>query len=274
MGRERVIGCWQVDGAIVDPGPQSSEATLLEGLGGHVPESILLTHIHLDHAGATGSLVRRWPEVTVYVHERGAPHLIDPSKLVASASRLYDDMEERWGEIVPVPEANVRVIADGDTVLDAYHVGYTPGHASHHVSYLHEPSGVAFVGDVVGVRLGEEGYTLMPTPPPDIDIELWAESIDRVAAWQPTAFALTHFGRHDDVDRVVADARRELEHWAREAGDASDADDFLTRFETDLDERVADDRLRAVYRQASPPELQYRGLARYWDKLGHARRAA
>ena len=152
LGRPHVIGCWEVDGALVDPGPESSMETLLEALGGEQPRALLLTHIHLDHAAATGALVRRWPDLEVYVHERGAPHLIDPSKLLASAERLYgDQMEHLWGEIVPVPEANVRPLAGGETVL-GMRVAYTPGHASHHVCYLHEESGTAFVGDVAAVR--------------------------------------------------------------------------------------------------------------------------
>src|SRR3954467_8733269 len=127
MGREKVICAWVVDDVIVDPGPQSTEETLLAELGAFVPRALLLTHIHFDHAGATGSLLRRWPDVPVYVHERGAPHLVDPSRLVASASRIYPDMDKRWGEVVPVPEANVHVM--GERELD-FRVAYTPGHAS------------------------------------------------------------------------------------------------------------------------------------------------
>ncbi|MGH2969533.1 MAG: MBL fold metallo-hydrolase [Solirubrobacteraceae bacterium] len=274
MGRERVICCWEVDGVLIDPGPQASEAALLDALGGESPRAILLTHIHLDHAGATGSLVRRWPELPVYVHELGAPHLIDPSKLEASASRLYDDMTERWGEIVPVPEPNVHVIGDGDTVLGAYRVAYTPGHASHHVSFLHEDTGTAFVGDVVGVRVAPERYTLMPTPPPDIDVELWQRSIDTVAAWRPSAFALTHFGAHDDLDALLADAREELERCAQAAREADDAGAFLAWYERHLEQRITDAAIRAAHMQASPPQLEYLGLDRYWTKLGNDRRAA
>ena len=157
------------------------------------PQRILLTHIHFDHAGATGALVRRWPDVEVWVHERGAPHLIDPSRLTASATRLYgDDMKRLWGEVIAVPEANLRVLTGGETI-GPWRVEYTPGHASHHVSYLHEPTGTAFVGDVGGVRV-EGGPTIPPTPPPDIDIELWHESLDTVAAWDPARLAITHFG--------------------------------------------------------------------------------
>ena len=122
---------------LVDPGPQSSMETLLEALGDERPRALLLTHIHLDHAAATGALVRRWPDLEVYVHERGAPHLIDPSKLLASAERLYGGaMEQLWGEIVPVPEANVRPLAGGEDFLGR-RAAYTPGHASHLFCYLH-----------------------------------------------------------------------------------------------------------------------------------------
>lgn len=274
MGRERVICCWEIDGVLVDPGPESSVQALFDGLGGTVPRAILLTHIHLDHAGATGAVLDRWPDLPIYVHAHGAPHLIDPSRLAASASRLYPDMDERWGGVQPVPEANVHVIADGDRVLDTFRTVYTPGHASHHAAFLHEPSGVALVGDVLGVRVAPEPYTLMPTPPPDIDIELWASSIDRVEALRPSAVALTHFGLHEDVPTLVADARTELHRWAAEARDAAGDDDFLATFEADLDAGIGDDDLRAVYRQASPPPLQYLGLDRYWTKLGAERHAA
>ena len=173
----------------------------------------MLTHIHLDHAGATGSLVRRWPETPVYVHERGAPHLIDPSKLWASASQLWDDMDERWGEAVPVPEENITLVGDGDRV-HGLRVAYTPGHASHHVSYLHEDSGWAFVGDVAGVRIPPVDHTLMPTPPPDIDVEAWLDSIATVESWSPETIAVTHFGAHEDVAATLDDARTQLRRWA------------------------------------------------------------
>jgi glyoxylase-like metal-dependent hydrolase (beta-lactamase superfamily II) len=188
LGRERVICCFALDGVIVDPGPESSHRTLLEALGNEVPRAILLTHIHLDHAGATGALVRRWPHAEVWVHERGARHVVDPSKLVASATRLYgDDMARLWGEIVPVPQENLRVLAGGERVA-GFHVAYTPGHASHHVSYLHEATGTAFVGDVGGVRI-DGGPIVPPTPPPDIDLEAWRASLDLVAGWRPCARA-------------------------------------------------------------------------------------
>src|SRR3954447_14927879 len=198
MGREKVICCWEVDGVLIDPGPQSCEATLLEALGDEQPRALLLTHIHFDHAGATGSLLRRWPELPVYVHERGAPHMVDPARLVASAGRLYggeEGLRRLWGEVVPVPEGTLRVLTGGERDVEgAFRVEYTPGHASHHVSYLHEPSGWAFVGDTAGVKMPPSPFTVAPTPPPDIDVEAWERSLDTIAAWQPQTLALTHYG--------------------------------------------------------------------------------
>ena len=177
LGRARVIGCWQVGDVLVDPGPTSCLPTLLEALGDERPSALLLTHIHFDHAGASGSLVERWPDLRVYVHERGAKHMMDPERLYNSARRLYgDDMERLWGEMLPVPEENLEILSGGETIRDgAYKVAYTPGHASHHVSYLHD--GTAFVGDVGGVRITPESMTIPPTPPPDVDVEAWHESI-------------------------------------------------------------------------------------------------
>ena len=126
QGREQVICCWEVDGVLIDPGPGITEETLVAALDGLEPRALLLTHIHFDHAGATGALVRRWPDLPVYVHERGAPHMADPARLVASAGRLYggdEGLRALWGEMVPVPEANLRVLSGGET----RHRGRVPG---------------------------------------------------------------------------------------------------------------------------------------------------
>jgi glyoxylase-like metal-dependent hydrolase (beta-lactamase superfamily II) len=187
LGRERVIAAYLVDGSLVDCGPASALDGLLAGLGDQRPARLLLTHIHLDHAGAAGKLVERWPDLEVWVHERGAPHLIDPAKLLASAGRLYgDDMDRLWGEVVPVPARNLRVLSGGERVA-GWRVAYTPGHASHHVSYLHERTATIFAGDVAGVRIPPEGHVLAPTPPPDIDLDAWHASLDLLDGWAPTA---------------------------------------------------------------------------------------
>jgi glyoxylase-like metal-dependent hydrolase (beta-lactamase superfamily II) len=264
LGRERVICCFVLGGVIVDPGPESSHRTLLEALGDEVPRAILLTHIHLDHAGATGALVRRWPGVEVWVHESGAPHLVDPSKLVSSATRLYgDDMRRLWGEIVPVPEQSLRVLRGGERD-EGFRVAYTPGHASHHVAYLHEATGTAFVGDVGGVRIGD-GPTLPPTPPPDIDLEAWNASLDTVAGWRAGRLAVTHFGARDDVEDQIAAVRDGLAHWGGLAR-TTDAAGYAAAFEAFVRARTADERLAESYLQAMPPETLWPGLHRYWER--------
>jgi glyoxylase-like metal-dependent hydrolase (beta-lactamase superfamily II) len=266
LGREHVIACLRQGDVIVDPGPECSSAAVLEALGGEEPRAILLTHIHLDHAGATGALVRRWPGVEVWVHERGAPHLVDPSKLVASATRLYgDDMERLWGEIVPVPEGNVRVLEGGERI-GPWRVAYTPGHAQHHVSYLHE-DGTAFCGDVAGVRIGE-GPVLPPTPPPDIDLEAWRRSIDVVRGWTPERLAITHFGVFDDADAQLLTLRERLGvlgELARETDAEGYAEAVRGIFRRHLPPGDA-----AAMAQAMPADQHWPGLDRYWRRREEA----
>ena len=262
LGRERVIGCWELDRVLIDPGPTSSMDNLIEALGGEQPRALLLTHIHLDHAGASGSLVRRWPELPVYVQEKGARHLADPAKLLASAERLYgDQMERLWGEVAPVPEANLTALRGGEEVL-GFKVAYTPGHASHHLSYFHPPSGRAFVGDTAAVRIPPSNWVLPPTPPPDIDLDLWEDSIDRILDWDPDSLALTHFGDVDDPDahfELVRERLREQGDLARELS----AEEFESRIRGQADEKADAETVKALL-QAVPPEQQWAGLDRYW----------
>jgi len=231
---------------------------------------VLLTHIHLDHAAATGALVRKWPELEVYVHERGAPHLIDPSKLLASAERLYGDkLNYLWGEILPVPEENVRVLGGGESVL-GMRVAYTPGHASHHVCYLHEDSGTAFVGDVAACRIPPSNLIVAPTPPPDIDVETWEESLATVAGWSPSRLALTHFGAIEDdvsghIEKVKAKLREEAEMVRRMEKDEYNGD-LERRIRAHLDEEdIQGDTVEELL-QAVPTAYQWGGLDRYWHK--------
>lgn len=267
-GIERVICCWRVGDVLVDPGPESSVEQLLAALGDARPRALLLTHIHLDHAGATGALVARWPDLDVYVHERGAPHVVDPSKLLASAGRLYgeDNMRALWGEVLPVPAERVHALSGGETIplAGGFRVAYTPGHASHHVCYLHEDGGRAFVGDMAGVRIPPSRVTIAPTPPPDVDVEAWDASLDLIAAWQPTSLALTHFGGVDEVGEQLEATRSALHEFAalaKNAGPATVGAAVRDRVETTGD-RV----LRAAYAAAVPPEHIYQGLERYWRK--------
>ncbi|MGH2955596.1 MAG: MBL fold metallo-hydrolase [Solirubrobacterales bacterium] len=268
LGTERVIGCWEVDGVLIDPGPASSLGTLLDALGDRPPRAILLTHIHLDHAGGTGTLLRRWPELPVYVHEIGAPHLVDPARLLASAARLYgDQMERLWGEVAPVLEGNVRSLAGGEEVL-GFRVLYTPGHASHHVSYLHLGSGRAFVGDVAGVRIPPSDFVLPPTPPPDIDLEAWEDSIDAILGLSPDSLGITHFGEIAEPAAhfaIVGERLREQAERARELG----AEEFERRLRQEV-AGAGDEATAKAMLQAVPPEQQWPGLERYWRKRGEA----
>ncbi|HEY1510863.1 MAG TPA: MBL fold metallo-hydrolase [Solirubrobacteraceae bacterium] len=265
LGRARVIGCWQVGDVLVDPGPESCLPTLLEALGDDRPRALLLTHIHLDHAGASGALVKRWPDLEIYVHERGAPHLIAPARLMESARRLYgDDMDRLWGDMAPVPEASITVLKGGESVLDgAFEVAYTPGHASHHVSYLHD--GTAFVGDVGGVRVNDDSLTIPPTPPPDIDVEAWHRSIELIAQWRPQRLAMTHFGLSEDVDTQLAEVGARLDDWAKRVGEM-DADTFVASMLEEVTQGASDPELLPTYTQAAPPEQMYAGLERYLRK--------
>ena len=268
LGRERVIGCFAVEGVLVDPGPASCMDVLLEALGGEPPRALLLTHIHLDHAGASGSLVERWPDLEVYVHERGAPHLIDPTKLLESARRLYgEDMDRLWGEVAAVPERNIRALRGGERVIDGeFEVAYTPGHASHHVSYLRDST--AYVGDVGGVRIAADALTIPPTPPPDIDLKAWHESIALIAAWQPDRLAVTHFGLYEDVGAQLEEVSGRLDEWAARVR-AQSQDSFISGIRNEIAERAAPE-IRGAYTQAAPPEQLYQGLERYWRKRAEA----
>jgi glyoxylase-like metal-dependent hydrolase (beta-lactamase superfamily II) len=268
LGNERVIGCWEVDGVLIDPGPERSLDGLLSAAGeGFEPRAVLLTHIHFDHAGASGALVRRWPELPVYVHERGARHMVDPERLVSSATRLYgeDGMRELWGEVVPVPEDNLHVLSGGETVLADFRVEYTPGHASHHVSYLHEPTGTALVGDVAGVRIPPAQLVIAPTPPPDIDLDAWERSIDIVEGWEPERLALTHFGEVTAIERHLGDLRRVLRAQADDAR-ATDLEAFTARYRARL-EVEAGEETASIYLQAAPPDHLWMGLTRWWEKF-------
>lgn len=263
LGRARVIGCWQVGDLLVDPGPSSCLPVLLDALGDERPAALLLTHIHLDHAGAAGSLVQRWPDLRVYVHERGAGHMADPARLYDSVRRLYgDDTERLWGEMLPVPEDNLEVLSGGETVRDGWEVIYTPGHASHHVCYRHQ--GTAYVGDVAGVRITPQSMTIPPTVPPDIDVEAWHDSIERVRAWRPERLAMTHFGAAEDVDHQLDEVAARLDEWAALARDAG-RDAFIATVREQIALQGGPEEA-ATYQQAAPVEQLFAGYERYWAK--------
>ncbi len=266
LGRRRWICCWQVGQVLVDPGPTLSLENVLAELDGWQPQAILLTHIHFDHAGGTGTLTRRFPELEVYVHELGAAHMVDPTRLWASAARLYgeENMLSMWGEFAPVPDDRLHELRGGETLNiggDTFDVAYTPGHASHHVSYLHE--GTAFVGDVGGVRIESGTPTLPPTPPPDIDVEEWHRSIELIRAWEPERLAVTHFGAYDDPEQQLDELGERLDRWAESARSA-DREGWVAAVEEDLRAVVGPGALDSLL-AAVPVDQAYAGLRRYWD---------
>ena len=241
-------------------------------------QQILLTHIHLDHAGATGAIVEQHPHIEVFVHARGAPHLVDPTKLLASAGRLYgQDMDRLWGAVRPVAADRIRSLQGGETLQVAgreVKVEYTPGHASHHVCFLDVASRVAFVGDTAGIRRASGNYVLPPTPPPDIDIEIWRASAQRILAWDPDTLFLTHFGAYRGARQTFDELFEHLAEWSRLAqrllADASlDRAQRQQRFVDaallDLRRRVgvaeADD-----YNRAGGLHYSWQGLERYFSR--------
>jgi len=270
--------------AIIDPGPSSTLPALRAGLersGIAVPDlrAILLTHIHLDHAGATGTLVRENPALRVYVHEKGAAHMVDPSKLIASATRLWgDEMDRLWGEMEPVPASAITVLQGAERIAAGgrdLEVAYTPGHASHHVSYFNADSGIAFVGDTAGVRLQEGRFVLPPTPPPDIAIEAWRDSLARIAAWHPETLFITHFGPFAPVAAHLTEMADHLELTSglvktslERGGTDEDREGwFRDEIRRELRRRMPEAEAQA-YEVAGRFDLNWRGLARYWRKKG------
>ncbi len=272
-------GAW-----LVDPGPTTAlpglrRALASLGLSLEQVRGLLLTHIHLDHAGASGSIVRDYPDIAVFVHERGAPHMADPSRLLQSAGRLYgSNMERLWGEVAPVPVATMRVLKGGER-LDlgsrTIEVAYTPGHASHHVSFFEPRGGVAFVGDTGGVWLGSR--IVPPTPPPDIDLAAWSDSIARIREWDAARLYLTHFGGVDRPGPHLDALERELSAFSEMVRDILDRpgtdEDRMRRFVEnvgrDLRKAMSEDEANR-HELAMPLEQCWLGLARYCRKKATA----
>lgn len=284
-GSDRVIATAVLTGpdgvTLVDPGPTSClpalEAGLRErGLTLRDVRALLLTHIHLDHAGAAGTIVERVPAIRVHVHERGAPHMVDPAKLLASATRLYgDQMDALWGAFLPVPAASVTVLQGGERLAVAgttLQVAYTPGHAKHHVSYLDETTGVAYVGDTGGIRIIGD-YLIAPTPPPDIDLAAWRESLAVIDAWQPVSLFLTHFGAVTPAKAHLARFRETLTAQAeavRHSLTAANTDEertrvFVEQMRREVRKAMPEHEARAM-ELAAPFDQLWQGLARYWSK--------
>jgi glyoxylase-like metal-dependent hydrolase (beta-lactamase superfamily II) len=222
---------------------------------------LLLTHIHLDHAGAAGVLVRRHPALRVHVSRIGAPHLVDPERLEASARRLYGDtFDTLWGELAPVPAENVAVVDESVVGLAAFP---TPGHASHHLCYL-AADGTLFAGDAAGVRILPGEHILPVSPPPDIDLDAWAQTLDELEWRQPQRLALPHFGVVDEPGAHLARMREQLDQWAEWVGEGMEEDEFVAAAGAELE--AAEGPNADVYQLAAPLWQSYAGLRRYWDK--------
>jgi glyoxylase-like metal-dependent hydrolase (beta-lactamase superfamily II) len=285
LGRSHAIATAVVQSsggaALVDPGPTPCLETLERGLERQGlrfadVQQLLLTHIHLDHSGAAGTIVRQHPHIKVFVHERGATHLTEPQKLIDSARRLYGDrMDRLWGEIAPVPRDRIVVLTGGERIEAggrSFEVAYTPGHAAHHVSYFDASSGLAFVGDTAGVCI-DGGYVLPPTPPPDIDVEAWRTSAARIEAWSPDTLFLTHFGPVANPRphlQALLQNLEEMARWVRgtltdPGTDEERSRTFAERLRNDM-RRYLTEAQMAAYPVAAPFEMLWLGLARYWRK--------
>jgi glyoxylase-like metal-dependent hydrolase (beta-lactamase superfamily II) len=269
--------------ALIDPGP----STTLDNLKASLQRrnisvadvrQVLLTHIHLDHAGVTGTLVRENPSIEVFVHERGAPHLIDPTKLLASAGRLYGaDMERLWGDFLPVPADRVRALKGEERITAGgreLQVAYTPGHASHHVTYFDPAIRMAFVGDTAGIRRQGQSYVMPPTPPPDIDLDAWRLSEDRVLAFDPDTLFLTHFGPFHGARLHFQEMGQHLASWSaivrRLIADAAldekeKLEAFMKEALLDLERKVGTVQAEQ-YTRAGRLDYSWQGLSRYWRK--------
>lgn len=290
MGRPRSIATalLESDGhrAIVDPGPGSTLDTLRKGLGAHGVsvhdlDAILLTHIHLDHAGSSGALARENPRVAVYVHKLGAPHMMDPAKLLASAARLWpDNLDELFGEMLPVAESNLRILEGGETITlgsRKIEVAYTPGHASHHVSYFDNVEGVAFVGDTTGIRIEGHSYVMPATPPPDIDLRLWDSSFATILERKPKRLFLTHFGFSENPAAHIAQFRERLHRWMETTekilqtakNDSGAMDSFMAAMRAEIGEHLPAEEVEQ-YVATAGLNLSFLGLARHARKRAQA----
>jgi glyoxylase-like metal-dependent hydrolase (beta-lactamase superfamily II) len=265
LGEPREIVAYLVDTdegpALFDCGP----ATTLDHLRARLDEHglavgdvrhLLLSHIHLDHAGAAGALVRENPELTVWVSPVGAPHLVDPTRLETSARKLFGAaFDTLWGPLTPVPEENIR-LAEGDVL--GWEAFPTPGHASHHVAYLRD--GTLLAGDTCGVRIPPNDYVQPVSPPPEIDLEAWHRSIDEIERRHPERLALIHFDVATDAAEHLARLRNELDTWADRVREGMSEEQFVAAASAD----AGGDAKR--YSAVITFGMSYQGLKRYWDK--------
>jgi len=274
MGLERIIAVYVVDTpeglALFDCGPTSTIDALNAGLAerGLALQDIrhlLLSHIHLDHAGGAGVLVREHPGLRVHVSPIGAPHVIDPTRLERSARRLWgESFDLLWGALEPVPEEHVHAVEGSAAGCEVFP---TPGHASHHVSYL-APDGTLHAGDAVGVRIVPGRYVFPAAPPPDVDLEGWARTFEAIESRRPARFALTHFGVVEDTEEHVERMREELARAAERVRSGMSQEEFEDATRADV--VAADEAGVAYYERAGPFWQTYVGLKRYLEKQAEA----
>jgi glyoxylase-like metal-dependent hydrolase (beta-lactamase superfamily II) len=281
------VGLYLLEGnnelALVDSGPSSCLPVLTENLAARGINlsnisALLLTHIHFDHAGATGTLVKENSKLKVYVHEIGAKHLKDPSRLLKSATRLYGDaLQQMFGEFLPVPEENIHALTGGESVNAAgrqIEVAYTPGHACHHVSYFDQATGAAFTGDTTGMRL--PGYKIVAplTPPPDINLAAFTESLAEIECRKPTQLLLPHFGAYNNVGEHLQATRESLYAWTERAwtvmkstpDESARVSKFAALADEEFHANLPDAESVARYMTVAMPPLSWYGLDRYWRK--------
>ncbi len=267
---ERTVGAYLLetdDGpALFDCGPSTCIDALKAGFAERGLEltdvrHLLLSHIHLDHAGAAGTLVREHPALQVHVSQIGAPHVVDPSRLEASARRLYGDaFDELWGELAPVPEDNLRIVGNRVLGLECFP---SPGHASHHVCYLHA-DGTLYAGDAAGVRIVPGRHVLPVCPPPDIDVEAWFRTFEEIERRRPERLALIHFGIVESPSEHLALAREELARWSEWCEQGLDEDAWIDAARGNLVGAIGDE--ADLWERAAPLWQSYAGMKRYWDK--------
>ena len=294
-GQKRVIACALFETPrgllLLDPGPAVSLPTVEKrlherGASWQDVDSLLLTHIHLDHAGATGSIVARNPKIRVFVHEFGAVHLKDPTRLLDSSRRLYGDaMGELWGEFLAVPPENLHALTGGERLsFDsvAFDVAYTPGHAKHHVSFFDAATGIAYVGDTAGIRISPSRVIWPAAPPPDIDLQIWPKSAQTILEWKPAQIMSTHFGvfqhpseHFDRLFQVIAEwtalVRQSLAQNGNEIrGDDERAREFSAEIDARLRRQTTPEDASGYDGWAMTPFQSWYGLARYLRKQGSA----
>jgi glyoxylase-like metal-dependent hydrolase (beta-lactamase superfamily II) len=262
---------------IIDCGPESTLATLearIAALGYDLNDlrHLLLTHIHLDHAGAAGTLARRLPHLRVYVHSHGASHLAHPERLLLSATRIYGEMmQPLWGHFEAVPESQLVVLEGTETFnIAALEVQtlYTPGHAIHHLAFAFLDT--IFCGDVGGVRLQGAAHVIAPTPPPDIDFAVWHQSLAKLKALEPKHLFLTHFGEFNDIDQHFANLEHSLIYLEQmsktivlSGGTAEQIADGIKHYATS---KIQNKTLETKYELSTPYLMAANGLMRYWQK--------